>query len=598
MVSNSSHIILALVTMLCYAANAHGQVVTADDCANPDVISGLGLFDFNNLAATSIGPDHQACLDIGEAGIGSDVWALWTAPCTGFVKLDTCGTTTIDTKLAVYSGNLCPIDDSTLLDCSDDDIDCLLQSRVWFQATQGAQYLIRLGTYPGEPPGLGSFNLDMVCDTLACSEPIENCQALDFTGATASTGDTIRIAENFTPNCSGDLSSICWWGEYDTLNPRLDAFTIRYYDDNGGVPGNLLATFVQGTSLSVTAPLLVADGIDAGNRFTIYGYTANHAPLPMLSNQQYWVEITNPTGLFGDWFWGFAQFGDEISVRDINPFGYEQTDLQTRNYAFCTNLLQSPPPEPLCVSATGACDTVGITPGCDDLSCCERVCQCDPCCCEADPTIPGCLGIWDAACAGFGAGNSGCGAAAICGAPCGACVDIDVADPTNCSMDIAIPHDRGSSSPAFAPSTVTLTMTNGGDTDCDTSNVNLANFTISFEPMIPAGAPDIFDVLVIDNVAMVELTGPLPAGVWTCITHSAGAKVCSGQLPGDIDRNGMSDASDVGTMKANLSVGSAEDIDRSGSANTLDLLTTLDLLAGADAFGVRIDEFAGPCPTP
>ncbi len=601
MASKKSFLALSLIASLMCAANAQGQVVNADDCANANFINGTGLFGFNNLGSTSVGPDHIACEDgLIEQGIGSDVWANWTAPCTGFVKLDTCGLTLVDTRIAVYSGSVCPTDDSTLLDCSDDDPDCLLQSRVWFQASAGSSYLIRLGTYPGAPPGTGQFNIDMVCDTQACSEPIENCQDFDFTGASASDGANIRIAENFTPNCSGDLSSICWWGEYDTINPRTDNFTIRYYDDNAGVPGNLLATFTQGTSLSVSGPLQAADEIDGGgNRFVIYGYTANHAALSLSAEQQYWVEITNPVGLSGIWFWEFAKFGDEISIRDTNPLGYDQTDLGAQNYAFCTNVIQTAPPEPLCVGAVGACDTGGNgTAGCDDLSCCERVCLCDPCCCEEDLSILGCTGIWDAACAGLGFGDNGCGAAAICGAPCGACVNIDVADPVNCSMDIAIPHDRGSSTSTFAPSTFTLTMTNGGDADCDTSNVDVANFSIRFEPVTPIGAPSISDVIVINNVATVELTGPLPAGVWTCISHSAGEEICSGSLPGDINRNGISDGSDVGTMKAALTLGSAEDIDRSGSQTTLDLITTLDLLAGADAFSVWLDEFAGPCPTP
>ncbi len=580
-------------------ASAHGQLtplITADDCANADVISGTGAFTYNNLTATSVGPNHTACLNSGFDGIDADVWALWTAPCSGFVKLDTCGDLTVDSKLAVYFGSVCPTGDASLLDCNDDD--CNLQSRVWFQATGGENYLIRVGTFTGEAPGSGDLNIDIICDTQACSKPIENCQDFDTTGASASNGTTFRVAENFTPNCSGDLSSVCWWGEYDTLNPRMDNFTIRYYDDNAGLPGSLLATFTQGASLSVSGPLLAFDDVDGqGARFTIYGYTANHAPLSVSSDQQYWVEITNNET--GTWFWSFAIFGDQLSARDNAPFAYDQTDLQARNYAFCTNTIMTAPPEPLCVGATGACATGGNgTAGCDELSCCERVCLCDPCCCEADLSIPGCLGIWDAVCAGQGFGNSGCGAAAICGAPCGACVNIDVADPINCSMDIAIPHDRGSSTPTFAPSTVTLTMTNGGDADCDTSNVNLANFSIRFVPATPIGAPSITDVMTANNVATVVLDGPLPAGVWTCIAHSAGAEVCSGSLPGDIDRNGLSAASDVSTMKAALTLGAAEDIDRSGSQNTLDLLVTLDLLAGADAFSVWLDEFAGPCPTP
>ncbi len=54
-----------------------------------------------------------------------------------------------------------------------------------------------------------------------------------------------------------------------------------------------------------------------------------------------------------------------------------------------------------------ACCTETNSAGCEDEACCEKVCACDPYCCEFE---------WDAACAGHGAGESGCGAAVLCGA--------------------------------------------------------------------------------------------------------------------------------------------------------------------------------------
>jgi len=137
---------------------------SSDQCADALPISGAGVFPFDNRTATTDGPIHEACatIDAPEKQIQKDVWYCWTASCTDTVFVRTCGQTTVDTKLAVYDGCTCPPTDAALLDCGDDR--CGAQSTAVFHAVAGRSYLIRLGNYPGQLPGTGTF-------TISCGPP-------------------------------------------------------------------------------------------------------------------------------------------------------------------------------------------------------------------------------------------------------------------------------------------------------------------------------------------------------------------------------------------------------------------------------------------
>lgn len=64
------------------------------------------------------------------------------------------------------------------------------------------------------------------------------------------------------------------------------------------------------------------------------------------------------------------------------------------------------PFNPACPGAGDCCGDNGSV-GCTDRPCCDKVCACDPFCCDV---------TWDAACAGGGRLGTGCGAAVLCGA--------------------------------------------------------------------------------------------------------------------------------------------------------------------------------------
>jgi hypothetical protein len=70
-----------------------------------------------------------------------------------------------------------------------------------------------------------------------------------------------------------------------------------------------------------------------------------------------------------------------------------------------------PPDNPSCPGA-GDCCTDTQSPACNDESCCEMVCACDPFCCTT---------LWDENCATTGWQGSTCGAAVLCADLCEGC---------------------------------------------------------------------------------------------------------------------------------------------------------------------------------
>src|SRR5262249_36494497 len=79
-----------------------------DICANAPTVSWSDIpIALNNSGATTDGPIEQnVCNAAGSAQIFSDVWYRYIAPCTGTVRVSTCGGTSLDSKIAIY--NSCP----------------------------------------------------------------------------------------------------------------------------------------------------------------------------------------------------------------------------------------------------------------------------------------------------------------------------------------------------------------------------------------------------------------------------------------------------------------------------------------------------------
>jgi len=92
-----------------------------DLCQAAEALSGPGVFTFDNSSASVEPTDPPVCLGSdNNPRIERDVWFDWTATCTGQVTLDTCGATSVDTKIAVYDGAGCPVTANRLIACNDD----------------------------------------------------------------------------------------------------------------------------------------------------------------------------------------------------------------------------------------------------------------------------------------------------------------------------------------------------------------------------------------------------------------------------------------------------------------------------------------------
>lgn len=264
----------------------------ADDCPIPDPISGAGPHAFDNSAATTSTvspPDGQSttnCIFYGLIAIDRDVWFTWTSGVTGQVVLDTCGQSTVDTKIAVYTsavgGPYCPGAGAIALACNDDIQGLVgpvnLRSRLSWNAVAGNEYVIQVGTYPGAAGGPGSFTINPYVVNTTCQwddGTSENANAI-----LANPAGSQRVTGWMMRNGSiGGLTSISTvsaaWGWTGTGSPLPAGLTgnVAVFedpnDDGDPTDGELLAT--------ASAPLVgqhtnVYQAIPLGTTVTASGY--------------------------------------------------------------------------------------------------------------------------------------------------------------------------------------------------------------------------------------------------------------------------------------------------------------------------------------
>lgn len=322
-----------------------------DDCANVIPISGAGLISFDSTGATTIDPSPTICTNTyGSPGpeFAADIWYCWTAECSGDVTIDTCGGTTVDTKLAVYDGCDCP--PVALLGCDDDA--CIYQSRVSFSAQTGQIYLIRIGTQPGLHGGVGTLRI-------ACDAPIEplvsrcygdsnvakpfpTCPPRSRWDALNSTREQYEVVDDFTPELDDwFLSTVCWSGTYVGLDGEcerglVDSFEVTYYADDCGGPGEIIAgPFSQeDLTMTVDGPYPTYESFPNGARE--FEYSAEHPSLPVSAGVTYWIGITNSYDNGCAWFWETARTRNGHSIQ--NDFSAVSMEVVRSDMAFCFNI--------------------------------------------------------------------------------------------------------------------------------------------------------------------------------------------------------------------------------------------------------------------
>lgn len=624
-----------------------------DACASATPISGVGTFAFNTTEATTDGPSHAACIDDvvapGEGGIARDVWYCWTAPCSGAVRIDTCGLTNVDTRLAVYNGCACPGTDARILACDDDSNLCTpgTQSEIDFLAQAGQTYLVRVGVFPSASGGTGSIRI--TCLDAPCDEPAAHCQSLDISNGRLSDGVTARTADNFRPKANGTVSEVCFWGSYIDDAPEADSFQITYFSDMNGLPNSVIAgPFVQGGSLTVS-PAVLVDNIF----FPVFEYTATHAPVPVSAGQCYWIQIANLAGS-GVWYWQLGFGGDNTIRQDGDPLnGYGESDVVRVDMALCLNLLLddadlcSPPPNSACPNTGQDCCTEsssGLAMGCEDSACCRKVCACDEFCCSS---------VWDNACAGMGAiGTSSCTASRFpclvdddcktccsSGLPCtssadcpggeaclltqhcegcGAmdrCGNLCIGCPQTTLTFIDPPLVSGRVVDARAPHAPTdATQWRGIDrlTVGAAADVSQVGCWSLCETEQSCGANQIMNVVNnLNGTYTVMFSRPITGGATTRITYTSDTAATQTAVlishPGNVNASTQTNAQDITQMIDRCLRGLAPppehglyscDINHSGSVNVSDITALIDLLNGAGAFDPWVQTTISPdtCP--
>ena len=126
------------------------NIVAQESCAEAPAI---GL---EAISGSTRGAPRSGDSDCGRSGNSPSNWFRFTAETDSRVLVTTCGSD-FDTVLSVYPG--CPGDEDNEITCNDDA--CAAgsrQSEVEFDATAGAEYLIRLAGYRG---ATGDYTLEL-----------------------------------------------------------------------------------------------------------------------------------------------------------------------------------------------------------------------------------------------------------------------------------------------------------------------------------------------------------------------------------------------------------------------------------------------------
>jgi len=185
------------------APNQNAVVGGSDDCNTPVALSGYGTFPFNNGVATTgaEGQNEYLCYQFGSSSVDNDVWFNWTAPATETVKVQTCGGTSMDSKIAAYpGGGACPSAGSVLA-CNDDT--CGLQSEIQFSATAGSSYVIQIGNFPGAGGSSGSFDIGNI-------PPPSGNDDCNSSTAIAGQGTFAYDSSSATTGAEGQNEAICY----------------------------------------------------------------------------------------------------------------------------------------------------------------------------------------------------------------------------------------------------------------------------------------------------------------------------------------------------------------------------------------------------
>ncbi len=124
-----------------------------------------------------------------------------------------------------------------------------------------------------------------------------------------------RLADNFTLAATTTIGSVDFWGAY-TPGVTADSFVINIYADGGGLPGALLYSAAPASVTRVNTNTTLG-GLD------LYEYSTTLSSSFVASGgTQYFLSVTNSTGLGSSGGWGWATgSGDSLDTFSVDSGG-------------------------------------------------------------------------------------------------------------------------------------------------------------------------------------------------------------------------------------------------------------------------------------
>jgi len=203
-----------------------------DDFANAETIEGLS----GTASGTTVGATKQAG-EPNHAGFagGASIWYRWTAPASGRVTFETCGST-FDTLLAVYTGNAV----AALTSVVANDDGCSLRSRVSFMAIEATVYWMAIDGF-----GSGRGTTQLAWSPPPANDDFANAATIDgFSGSATGTtvGATKQPGEPGHASTGGASIWYAWTApanglaRFDTCGSSFDTLLAVY---TGSAVGSL-----------------------------------------------------------------------------------------------------------------------------------------------------------------------------------------------------------------------------------------------------------------------------------------------------------------------------------------------------------------------
>lgn len=236
---------------------------------------------------------------LSNVGTGGQIWYAYSDEGNNLITISTCGTTTMDTKIHVYSGSCGALSCVT----SNDDA-CSMQSTVSFVTLPGENYLIRVGGF-GSVNGL--FGLIVGCGTNngGCTDP---------------------GAGNYDPNAEFNDGSCIYYGctDYGAINfnpaANQDDGSCEYCDGDGSYSAELyICTFANGPSVSLT--LVNEDGTTVWQSPVMGNNQIEYFDICLQTGVCYTAVMANTAGYpgwFNGYFWINTGNGQVIN-ESLNP---------------------------------------------------------------------------------------------------------------------------------------------------------------------------------------------------------------------------------------------------------------------------------------